>query len=136
MKPRLRVVAGLIPDPSGLRFLVQQRPPHKDRALLWEFPGGKVEPGETDAQALVREGREELAVELSVGQLLWTTVHEYADVSVELLLHGARIIHGTPHALQAKAIRFLTPTEMLELPFCEADVPLLHALAQGQVRSE
>jgi 8-oxo-dGTP diphosphatase len=100
---------------------------------LWEFPGGKVEPGESDAEALVREAREELAVELSVGPLVWQAEHEYADVAVQLLLHHAQIVRGTPQALDANALRFLAPQEMLELPFCEADLPLLQALANGEL---
>lgn len=131
---RIRVVAALVADASGERFLVQQRPPHKARGLLWEFPGGKVEPGETDAAALVREAKEELAVELWVGERLWEEVHAYADLTVELFLHDARILAGEPKPLDAHELRWATPQEMRELPFCEADLPLLDALASGQVR--
>ena len=63
------VVAALIWEQG--RFLICQRPPHKARGLLWEFVGGKVEPGETRAQALVRECREELAVTVTVGDIFW-----------------------------------------------------------------
>ncbi|MBL8921821.1 MAG: (deoxy)nucleoside triphosphate pyrophosphohydrolase [Myxococcaceae bacterium] len=130
----MRVVAGLIADPTdATRFLVQQRLPNASRANLWEFPGGKIEPGETEAEALVREGREELDVELSVGRRLWGTVHEYPDLIVELELLVAHIVTGSPKALGAQAIRFATPHEMKALPFCEADVPLLDALATGAV---
>jgi 8-oxo-dGTP diphosphatase len=131
---RARVVAALIADPSDAgRFLVQQRLPHKSRANLWEFPGGKVEPSETDEAALARECREELDVELDVGRRLWSTVHRYADLEVELLLHAARIAHGEPRPLGAQAIRFATPLEMQQLPFCEADLPLIDALANGEL---
>lgn len=131
---RIRVVAGLIADPNDpTRFLVQQRLPHASRANLWEFPGGKIEPGETEAQALVREGREELEVELSVGRRLWGTVHEYPDLIVELELFVADIVRGQPKPLDAQALRFATPVEMQGLPFCEADLPLLDALASGEV---
>ena len=80
---RVRVVAALIR--RGGAVLVQQRHEREARALLWEFPGGKVEPGETDAQALARECREELAVELAVECLAASTVHAYADLEVELM---------------------------------------------------
>ena len=130
---QIRVVAALISDAQG-RYLAQQRPAHKSRGMLWEFPGGKVEPGESDAQALVREGREELAVELEVAELVWSTVHDYPDVQVELRLHRARIVQGEPQPLDAHALRFLSPAEMSAVPFCEADFPLLEALAQGRVR--
>jgi 8-oxo-dGTP diphosphatase len=131
---RVRVVAGLIPKPGDAsRFLVQQRLPNASRANLWEFPGGKIEPGESEAQALVREGHEELAVTLTVGRRLWRTEHAYPDLVVELELFAAEIAEGDPKALGAQALRFATPAEMKQLPFCEADLPLLDALADGSV---
>lgn len=131
---RIRVVAALIPAPKdATRFLVQQRLPNASRANLWEFPGGKVEPGESDETALAREGREELDVELSVGRRLWSTSHEYPDLVVQLELFAADIVAGEPKALGAQAIRFATPAEMQALPFCEADIPLLESLVRGEV---
>ena len=125
----MRVVAALIPESAeGTRYLVQQRLPGKSRPLLWEFPGGKVEPGETDQTALARECREELAVELEVGRRRWSTVHAYPDLEVELVLYEARIVSGNPAPLGAQALEWATPERMRELPFCEADLPLLEAL--------
>jgi 8-oxo-dGTP diphosphatase len=74
------VVAALIWDEN--RFLACQRPAHKARGLLWEFVGGKVEPGETKEQALIRECQEELDVTLSVGEIFIDVVHEYPDITV------------------------------------------------------
>jgi 8-oxo-dGTP diphosphatase len=127
---QVRVVAALIPDGEG-RYLCQQRLPGGSRALLWEFPGGKVEPGETDEAALARECREELAVELTVGARRWSTVHAYPDLQVELVLYEAVLAAGSgqPQCLGANALRFLTPAEMRGVPFCEADLPLIEALA-------
>jgi len=131
----VRVVAALIADGGEpARYLVQQRLPGKARGLLWEFPGGKVEAGESDAEALVRECREELAVELRVGGLCHETRHAYADLVVTLALYGARIHAGEPQPLECHALRFATPTEMVALPFCEADVPLLEDLRAGRLR--
>lgn len=131
---KVRVVAALIRDPSdGDRFLVQQRLPNKSRANLWEFPGGKVEPGETDEVALARECREELEVELDVGRRVWGTEHAYPDLTVTLELYEAQIRSGTPKPLGAQALRFCTAAQMRSLPFCEADLPLLEALDQGLV---
>lgn len=122
-------MAALIADPADPgRYLVQQRLPGESRALMWEFPGGKVEQGETDEQALVRECREELAVDLAVGDRLWSTRHTYPDLTVELVLYRAKIVAGTPTPLGAHEIRFLTPEQMKALPFCEADIPLLEEL--------
>jgi 8-oxo-dGTP diphosphatase len=129
---KVRVVAALIPSPADpSRFLVQQRLAHKSRANLWEFPGGKVEAGETDEAALARECHEELAVDLEIGRRLWGTTHAYADLTVQLELYAAKIRAGTPKALGAQALRFCTPTEMKTLQFCEADLPLLEVLEKG-----
>lgn len=134
MAGSVRVVAALIAaDREPDKFLVQQRLPGKSRANLWEFPGGKVEPGESDAAALAREASEELGVALEVQQRLWETVHRYADLTVELVLYRARIALGTPRPLGAQALRFASPKEMAELPFCEADLPLIDALGRGEI---
>ena len=133
-KKTIRVVAALIADPrDSSRFLVQQRLPNKSRANLWEFPGGKVEPGETDEAALARECQEELAVDLHVGRRLWSNNHEYADLVVQLELFAADIKQGDPQPLGAQALKFCTPKEMQALPFCEADLPLLESLVSGDV---
>jgi 8-oxo-dGTP diphosphatase len=132
MTRTIRVVAALIPAPADpSRFLAQQRLPDTSRANLWEFPGGKVEPGETEAEALIRECREELEVELKVGKKLWETTHAYTDLTVQLLLYAATITRGEPRPLGAQALKFCTPAEMQALPFCEADVPLLAELSRG-----
>jgi 8-oxo-dGTP diphosphatase len=131
----VRVVAALI-EAEPRCFLIQQRLPGKRRGLLWEFPGGKVEPGETDRRALEREGREELGVELEVGPERHQTRHAYPDLSVHLVIYAARIRSGTPAPRGAQALRWATPEEMLALPFCEADRPFLEGLAsegQGKV---
>jgi 8-oxo-dGTP diphosphatase len=127
----LRVVAALIAEGTPARYLVQQRLPGGSRANLWEFPGGKVEPGETDEAALARECREELAVELEVGPRCWVGRHAYSDVEVELVVHAATLRAGTPRALGAQALRSCTVEELGALPFCEADLPFLDALRRG-----
>ena len=78
------VVAALVWQ--GDTFMICQRPAHKARGLLWEFVGGKVEPGETGEQALVRECREELAVEIAVGEVFMDVTHTYPDLTVHLVL--------------------------------------------------
>ena len=129
---KVRVVAALIADPLDPgRYLVQQRLPGKSRPLLWEFPGGKVEPAETDEEALARECREELDVELEVGERVWHTSHSYADLQVELVLYRASIRGGEPKPLHAHALRWASGDEMRRLSFCEADLPLVALLARG-----
>ena len=132
-KKAVRVVAALIYRPGDdTRFLVQQRLPGGSRGLLWEFPGGKVEPGESEPEALTRECREELDVELHVGRQLWAGRHEYPDLTVDLTLYAARLESGEPKTLGAHALAFLTPAQMRTLPFCEADLPPLEELVAGR----
>ena len=90
----LEVVAALIRD--GERFLACQRPAHKARGLLWEFVGGKVEPGETLEQALIRECREELDVTVAMGAPFMEAEHQYPDIHVHLTLFNATIAAGEP----------------------------------------
>lgn len=132
------MVAALIPEPGfepgrSDRWLVQQRLPGGSRALLWEFPGGKVEAGETDEHALVRECDEELGVTLSVGRQLWSGRHAYPDLTVVLVLYAATIAKGTPKPFGANELRYLSFGEMQALPFCEADIPLLDELVAGRI---
>ena len=120
------VVAALIWD--GDRFLACQRPANKARGLLWEFVGGKVEPGETREQALVRECREELAITVRVDDIFMEVTHEYPDLTVHLTLFHAAIADGIPQRLEHNDLRWVTIGEMDELPFCPADEVILDAL--------
>ena len=122
------VVAALIWD--GDKFLICQRPAHKARGLLWEFVGGKVEPGETKEQALVRECQEELAVTLSVGDVFMEVNHQYPDLNVHLTLFNAVINEGTPQLLEHNDIRWITPGEIPQYDFCPADETILERLKQ------
>ena len=122
------VVAALIWQ--GERFLACQRPPHKARGLLWEFVGGKVEPGETREQALIRECREELDVTVRVGGIFMELVHKYPDLTVHLTLFHAGIAEGTPKLLEHQALRWLTVEEMDQYPFCPADQAILARLRE------
>lgn len=117
------VVAALIWDKN--RFMICQRPTHKARALLWEFVGGKVEPGETKEQALIRECQEELAITLSVGDVFMDVVHEYPDINVHLTLFNAEIAEGVPQKLEHNDIQWITPAEIPNYEFCPADEVIL-----------
>ena len=110
------------------RFLICQRPAHKDRGLLWEFVGGKVEPGETKEQALVRECREELAVTISVGEVFMEVDHDYPDLNVHLMLFNAAIIEGIPQMLEHNDIRWITPEDIPQYNFCPADEEVLRKI--------
>lgn len=119
----VEVVAALIWDKD--KFMICQRPAHKARALLWEFVGGKVEPGETKEQALLRECQEELAITLSVGDVFMDVVHEYPDITVHLTLFNATISKGIPQKLEHNDIQWIAPAEIPQYDFCPADVEIL-----------
>ncbi len=125
-----QVVAALIWQDG--KFLACQRPAHKARGSLWEFVGGKVEPGETPAQALIRECREELDVEVSVGEVFMELVHTYPDLTVHLTLFHASICSGVPKLLEHQAMQWLSPSQIDEFPFCPADEEILRALKKNQ----
>ena len=122
----VEVVAALIE--RGERFLICQRPAHKARGLLWEFVGGKVEPGETKEQALIRECQEEVAVTLNVGKVFMDVIHEYPDLTVHLTLFHATIREGTPQKLEHNDIRWITVDEIDQYAFCPADEEILNQL--------
>jgi 8-oxo-dGTP diphosphatase len=124
----VEVVAALIWDQD--KFLICRRPAHKARALLWEFAGGKVEPGETKEQALIRECREELAVTLEVGEAFMDVAHEYPDLSVHLTVFHARIIDGEPRKIEHKELRWITPAELSKYEFCPADQEIIARLSR------
>ena len=117
------VVAALVR--RGDKFLACQRPAHKARGLLWEFVGGKVEPGETPEQALIRECREELAVTVQPGPVFMEVTHEYPDMTVRLTLFEACITEGEPQLLEHNAIAWITPAQIDAYDFCPADVEIL-----------
>jgi mutator protein MutT len=108
--------------------MIFQRPTHKARGLLWEFVGGKMEPGETKEQALIRECQEELGVTLSVGEVFMDVIHEYPDLTVHLTLFHATIREGTPQKLEHNDIRWITVSEIDQYAFCPADEEILRRL--------
>ena len=105
--------------------MICQRPATKGSPLLWEFVGGKVEPGETKPQALVRECQEELAITVSVGEEFASVVHEYPDITVHLTLFQASIAEGVPQLLEHNDLRWITADQIPDYPFCPADVELM-----------
>ena len=122
----VEVVAALIWDSD--KFMICQRPENKSRALLWEFVGGNVEPGETKEQALIRECKEELDVTLSVGEIFMDVIHRYPDINVHLTLFNASILEGVPQKLEHNDIKWITVSEINNYEFCPADKEILEKL--------
>jgi 8-oxo-dGTP diphosphatase len=124
-------VGAAIFDAAG-RLLAAQRSAPARYAGLWEFPGGKVEAGETPAEALVRECREELAIEIEVGALVGQ-----ADIDIGVLqVYRASILSGQPQAREHRELRWLAPPELDDVPWIPADLPLVQGLQDQRLHDQ
>jgi 8-oxo-dGTP diphosphatase len=122
----IRVVAAVV-EGKG-RYLITQRRPTAVLPLMWEFPGGRVEDGETDAAALHREVRHRLGVDVSVGQLISFVSHPYDHYVVDLYLYECRLVQGEPVARNVHAFRWATSAEFDQYPFTPADEASMNKL--------
>jgi 8-oxo-dGTP diphosphatase len=127
----LLVAAAALIDGEG-RVLIAQRPAHKSLGGLWEFPGGKVEPGESPEAALVRELWEELDVRVEADALdpFAFASHAYEDFHLLMPLYMLKKWHGTPHAKEAQALMWARPEDLRAYPMPPADVPLVERLIE------
>lgn len=125
----LPIVAAALVDEDN-RILIQRRPPGKQMARLWEFPGGKIETGETPEAALVRELEEELGITVEVSALSPTyfASHAHGDQHLLLLLYTCRVWAGTPQLLFADTLAWVSATEMEAYDMPPADRPLVQYL--------
>lgn len=128
-KPRVRVVAAALFDACG-KVLIAERPAGKHLAGSWEFPGGKIAPGESDAMALARELREELGVELVSGRPLLSLRHSYEDHHVELSMWIVERYDGEPRGLDGQRLKWVTPARLPDEDMLVADRPFIEALQQ------
>jgi len=129
MRARKLVVAALVRD--GARILMSRRRADQPMPGLWEFPGGKVEPGEPPTSALAREVREELGCEVAVGAIHEVVFHAYPEFDLYMLVYAATIARGTPRALEVAEIAWVEAAQLPELDLLPADYPLARALAAG-----
>ena len=106
---------------------------HRISADLWEFPGGKREPDETFEQCLVREIREELGVEISVGELFEEISHTYPEKSVHLKFFVCHLLRGEPQPLDCAAFKWISRSELADYQFPAADAQLLEKLKSSQL---
>lgn len=116
---RLIVVAGVV-ERNG-RIMLCQRRPDVHNALKWEFPGGKLEPGESPEQALARELREELDIGVEVGRVRDAVYYRYPDRDVLLLFYGCRIRSGEPRTVDCNAVAWAEPQDLGVYDFAAAD---------------
>jgi 8-oxo-dGTP diphosphatase len=126
MRAKIAVVGAMIEQ--GGRYLITQRKPTATLPLLWEFPGGRVEPGESDAQALRRELAEEMAIAVEVGEPVMHVTHAYADYDIDFRVYRCRIIEGEIQHLKIHDHRWVFPHELDSYPFPAADQKTLDQL--------
>ena len=123
----IEVVCAVLEDGNG-RFLACQRPFGKHLGGLWEFPGGKIDPGESPQSALIREISEELAIGIEVDRPLKAVVCNYGVKQIRLHPFRCRVVRGEPHPVEHEAIRWCAPDEFDSLEWAEADLPILEEI--------
>lgn len=126
-RSRKLVVAALIRRDD--RVLVSRRRADQPMPLLWEFPGGKVEPGEAPAAALAREVEEELGCRVDVGRVYEVVFHAYPEFDLVMLVYNCVVTGGTPGAVQVAEIAWVRPSDLSAMALLPADYPLAHQLA-------
>ena len=126
------VVVAAVIERDG-RFLLTRRQKGVHLEGMWEFPGGKIDPDETHAAALRREMREELDVDVSIGELALATTHAYTEKTVALYFYRCALI-GTPRPVLGQEMRWVTREELSALAFPPADEDLIRLLTQTAAR--
>ncbi len=124
------VTAGVILEQE--KILVTQRKEGSHQGLLWEFPGGKVKEGEEPREALRRELKEELDVEVEVGTIFESVYHPYPEYPILLLIYHCRIVRGVPKPLGCRDLRWVCLRELKELPMPPADIPICEHLCSSE----
>ena len=132
MASAILVVAAALYGRDG-RILIAQRPPGKHMAGRWEFPGGKVNAGESEATALARELREELGIEITSSQPFMRLAHSYNDRDVELSMWIVDSYRGEPQSLDGQGLKWVQPPLLDQEDILEADQPFVEALRKSSL---
>lgn len=127
MKKTIEVAAAVITNSDG-KILCALRSPTMSLPNLWEFPGGKIEPGESGEVCLVREIAEELGCQIEVANLLEDTTHDYGNFIIRLMTFDAKIIEGVPSASEHAALLWLPIASLKSLHWAPADIPAVDKL--------
>lgn len=128
-RKQIRVVGAML-EKDGGRYLITQRPPKASLPLLWEFPGGRVQPNETDEQALARELEEEMGIKVEVGELAAKTRHEYPRYEIDFFVYHCHLVspEDSIRHLRVHDHRWVTLEEMSQYKFPDADARTLEKL--------
>jgi len=128
---RMLVVTAAVIEEQG-KYLITQRKKNAHQGLKWEFPGGKVESGESPETCLVREIKEELNVHIEAGEIFKVVSHNYEDKQVILLCYKCKIIEGNVCPIECEDYKWVTPEKMSGFQFAPADIPVVEALQLGE----
>jgi 8-oxo-dGTP diphosphatase len=131
MTTLVQVTAAIIFTDGNI--LIAQRHSNDRLAGLWEFPGGKIEVGETPEQCLKRELQEELEMDAVIGKYLGSSFYDYDHISIELMAYRAFWRGGTLRLVSHQTCRWVTPDQLADFPFTPADVPFVQRLANGEI---
>ena len=128
----IRVTAAVIID-SGKVLIAKRKPPGKMPGM-WEFPGGKIEKGETPEQCLRRELHEELGVEAAIGECIGTNVHQYEFYKIELVAYKARITAGEIGLKEHSDMAWVEAQDLVKYPFAPADLPFVEMIRRKGIK--
>jgi 8-oxo-dGTP diphosphatase len=128
--PHKRIGVAVIWNQSG-QILIDKRKAGGTMGGLWEFPGGKIEPGETVAECIVREIREELAIEIAVGEQLISIEHTYPTFQLTLVVHHCQHISGIPQPIESDEIRWVNISDLPSYQFPAANLAIIQAIQLG-----
>jgi len=126
---RIRVTAGIIMD-NG-KVLITRRAPKENFAGGWEFPGGKVEINETPRECLVRELKEELNIDVSVGEFCTEVYHDYSNISIKLMAYYCTITHGEIQTSVHDKYKWVKIKDLLKYDLLPADIPIAKKIMEG-----